>query len=97
MIGAYTCGAIAVVCLGCAACDVPFPLADGGRPYRRAIAVAQGPPQPPTLPAPPVNVVLVPEQDGIYLRLGLLNRGDAAEFRAEAVGILDDYRHPIGP
>jgi|SRR5579859_3826407 len=44
----------------------------------------------------PPHIELIPEQAGEWLRLGLLNRGAAAEYTAEVTGIIDPLGRKIG-
>jgi hypothetical protein len=45
---------------------------------------------------PPVSVMLIPEQAGARLHLGLLNTGATAEFSAQVTGILDTEDRAMG-
>jgi hypothetical protein len=46
----------------------------------------------------PINVILVPDRDGVHLRLAVVNRGTAGRFSAEVVRIFDDRGNaPLGP
>lgn len=72
-----------------------------GRSLRRGTQVVQLPaaaPEQPAIPPPPLRVIVRGEQDGLRLRLIVVNRGDAGMFTAEVVSVLDnDGNARLGP
>jgi hypothetical protein len=92
---AYILWALAVVCFVAGVRRWRFPLASGDSragslPAPSSTAWAALP--------PPINVILVCDQDGDRLRLVVVNQGASARFSAEVVDIRDDRGNPLlGP
>ena len=84
--------------LAVAAVYMCFASLSGSWPTGHGLGRGRGaPPTSVTAPPHPMNIVLISEQAGVQIRLGLLNRGAAAEFSAQVTRILDTKGRAIGP
>jgi hypothetical protein len=98
---AYAMFGLSLACFGCAIREVPIPYPLSSRSAEPLVPAAAAPSSGgPGLPAVPVRVRLLPERDMAAdgFRLVALNRGELGRFRAEAIGIRDQYGQvPVTP